>query len=194
MHAHCFNQANVEKLRDPERWETQNPHVLWDLLVQGLDPRAVVDLGTEVGFYALPFARRLGPRGLVYACDNVPRMLDFVREALRHEGVPNVEPVLTDAVRVPLATGVADAAAMIDVHHHLADPVANLAEVWRLLRPGGRVLLMDWAPRVTPHGPPLRMRIPAERLALDLERAGFRGVVQHDRLPYHTVLTAQAPR
>jgi hypothetical protein len=61
------------------------------------------------------------------------------------------------------------------------------------MRDGGRLLVVDWAPIETPHGPSLAVRVPAEVLKDFLREAGFSDIRTHDTLPWHSMLTAEKP-
>jgi SAM-dependent methyltransferase len=187
---HKFDPARLERLRDPARLATQNPEAIWAVLSAGLAVRTVVDLGAGIGFFALPFARRL-PGGTVYACDVNPEMLRYLEEAIRQAGAQNVQPVQTEEVHVPLPDGVADVVLMINLHHELDFRAGTLAECRRLLRPGGRIALIDWKPIQTEHGPPLEVRFAPSAVQAELEAAGFSAVAVHAIMPEHWCLTAQ---
>jgi len=185
-HGHKFDPSRLERLRDPVRLEKQNPDAIWKILVDGLEVRTLVDLGAGIGFYAIPFARRLAAvGGKVYAGDVNPEMLEYLRTAVREAGVGNVEPMKTGEVEVPLPDGCADAVLMVNLHHELDHRARTLAECRRLLRPGGRILLVDWARIATEKGPPLAVRFAPADVRGELEAAGFEAVVEHAVLPEH---------
>ncbi len=184
-----FDPARLERLRDPARLVTQDPETLWQSATAGLDVRTVVDLGAGIGFFALPFARHL-PQGTVYACDVNPEMLRYLEEAVRQAGAANVKPVQTEEVRVPLPDGCADLVLMVNLHHELDFRSETLAECRRLLRPGGRIAIVDWKAVPTEHGPPLEIRFAPEEVQSELEAAGFHAVAEHAIMPEHWCLTA----
>lgn len=107
-----------------------------------LDPElAVGDLGCGTGAAAAaltPFVRR------VVAVDASEEMLGAARERLG--GVANVELRVGDLESLPVADAELDAALLVLVLHHLAEPAAALAEAGRALRPGGRLLVVDMLP------------------------------------------------
>jgi ubiquinone/menaquinone biosynthesis C-methylase UbiE len=157
------------------------------------DPRSIVDVGAGTGLFSERFAE-LAPHATVYAVDRSVAMLDWVRE---HRGAlvgsGRVVPVLSDEVRVPLPDGIADAVVMINLHHELDDPLGTYREALRLLNVGGRLMVADWAPRETPKGPPLAVRVTPKRLEELLECVGFGDVREHGGLPNHTLVTATRP-
>jgi len=71
------------------------------LMLDALDVRpgqTICDMGCGNGFYTLELARRVGPKGLVYAVDIQPEMLRMLAEAAGREGLTNIRPVLGTAI------------------------------------------------------------------------------------------------
>ncbi len=169
---HKFDPSRAERLLSEERASALPPEDVLALL--GAQPgHVVVDVGCGPGFFALPLARRVGPEGRVLALDIIPEMLARLRDRLAVEGVKNVEPVLSKEARLPLPSASCDRALLVNLLHELANPAGLLAEVARVLRPGGRGLAVDWAPRPSPTGPPLDVRVPPARAGEWLRTAGL---------------------
>ena len=189
-HGYKFNPALVERLRDPERLQFTNPDAVWAILATR-PVTTLVDLGAGIGFFAIPFARKI-PAGRVYACDTSAEMLAHLQAALAEQHVGNVTPLRSEEVRVPLPDHEADVVFMANLHHELDHPQESLRECLRLLKPGGTVAIVDWKPDPTPKGPPAEVRIPPETVRAQLMEAGFHAVASHPILPYHYFLTAQA--
>jgi ubiquinone/menaquinone biosynthesis C-methylase UbiE len=95
--------------------------------------------------------------------------------------------VVGDLAGTGLADGAADAVVSIDALHFAADPTAAAREAWRLLRPGGRLVLTNWQARspADPQ-PPSRMRID---WATTLGSAGFGEVRVEARPAWHDLFT-----
>lgn len=107
-----------------------------------LDPEmTVADLGCGTGAVAEALAPVVGR---VVAVDGSPVMLDAARERLEPFG--NVEIHRGELETLPLENEGADAATLILVLHHLPDPAKAIGEVARILRPGGKVLIVDMLP------------------------------------------------
>ena len=102
-----------------------------------------------------------------------------------------LHPLLCEETRIPLLTGDADLALMINVHHELADPKASYSETLRLLRIGGTLLIADWKPGDTGRGPSQAVRASAEQISAILSAVGFIDIQAHAGLPRHTLLTAR---
>lgn len=119
----------------------------------------VIDIGAGTGFWTRPLAMLVGPSGRVIAVDVEPIMLDEIRAMAREDGFQNVEVVQSQEDHIPLPDGVADAATLGFVLHEPPDPAAFLSEVSRVLKPGGRMLVIEWHKRETEQGPPVEHRL-----------------------------------
>jgi ubiquinone/menaquinone biosynthesis C-methylase UbiE len=156
-----------------------------DLMLALLEPTpadTLLDIATGGGHVA----RVLGPHvGRVIASDLTPQMLDHAIPYLREQGLANVEPLVADAQDLPLGDASVDIVTCRIAPHHFPDPGAFVAEVARVLRPGGRFLLVD---STVPGGPvgeffnayeavrdPSHVRSLTEAEWIELlERSGFR--------------------
>jgi ArsR family transcriptional regulator len=104
------------------------------------DTQTVLDVGTGTGFIAAGLAPRADR---VIAIDNSPAMLDVARDNLARLGIDNVEVREANLTRLPLDDDSVDAAVANMVLHHTEDPAGMLAEMTRVVRPGGWVAITD---------------------------------------------------
>jgi ubiquinone/menaquinone biosynthesis C-methylase UbiE len=155
--------------------------------------QVVVDVGAGPGFWTLPLARRVGRRGHVFAVDPEPAALEVLKRRLAKARVGNVTPVLNDDIAPRLPDATCDLAVIVNVYHHFAEPAAFLARVVRCLKPGGRLVNIDWADRDTPKGPPADRRIPPATFLRHARRAGLALVREHRFLPYQYFLVLRRP-
>ncbi len=102
-----------------------------------------VDLGTGTGRMLQLFSQRFR-RGL--GLDRSPAMLAYARAKLETAHLSNCQVRQADIYDLPLADQTADAVMMHQVLHFLADPQRALKEAARVLAPGGRMLIVDFAP------------------------------------------------
>jgi ubiquinone/menaquinone biosynthesis C-methylase UbiE len=184
-----FDPRSIEKLNNPERFQRENPDLIWkELALSG--PRVLVEIGAGTGFFAAPFARNMRS-GTVYACDVQDEMVAWMKEHLPSDIRYRVVPMKMEETKVPLQDAIADLVYMINLHHELEDPVAIVKEAYRLLKPGGTVMVMDWKKEETPAGPPVEIRVSEDEIIRDIEKAGLRNVTTHPVLPYHNFVTAK---
>jgi arsenite methyltransferase len=103
----------------------------------------VLDLGSGGGIDVLLSARRVGPGGHVYGLDMTEEMVDLARRNAREAGVEHVEFLLGEMEAVPLPDASVDVIISNCVINLSLDKPAVLAEMARVLRPGGRVGVSD---------------------------------------------------
>lgn len=103
------------------------------------DGGTALDVGSGPGNVTASLARAAGPDGLALGVDISEAML---ARAVRNEAGPQVGFIRADAQRLPLRDGTVDAVVSIAVLQLIPDPAAALAEMARVLRPGGRLAVM----------------------------------------------------
>jgi SAM-dependent methyltransferase len=165
------------------------------MLIEALDIRpgqVVCDMGCGNGFYTLELARRVGPRGLVYAVDVQPEMLHMLAERLAREGVRNVRPVLGTPIDPRLPKALVDLVLCVDVYHEFSHPEAMLARIRESLAADGQLVLAEFRGE-DPAVPikPLHKMTKAQVRA-ELEPAGYVLDRQFDRLPWQHLLFFKA--
>lgn len=178
-----FDPRKLEKLNNPERLKTMSPDLIWQKLALK-DPRVLVDIGAGTGFFAVPFSRKM-PGGKVYACDISDIMVRWMNENLPTDVRGVVEPLMMEETKVPLDSGIADLVYMINLHHELESPAAIMSESLRLLKKGGKLMIIDWKKEETPEGPPLEIRVTRDAIISDMGAAGFRNITSHAVLQYN---------
>ena len=127
------------------------------------------------------------------AVEALARLAEMLRAKLTPELVDRLELVETDANAVPAPDGVADRVVMVDVLHHLYDQPGALAEVTRLLRPGGLFVVVDWGDCERPVGPPLEHVLGLAAVREVIAGMGLDELEAHEPgalLPYHLAVVA----
>lgn len=118
----CGNPTAVAELREGEK---------------------VLDLGSGGGIDVLLSARRVGPTGFAYGLDMTQEMLDLARANAHKAGASNVEFLQGEIESVPLPDDAVDVVISNCVINLSTDKVAVLAEMYRVLAPGGRIGISD---------------------------------------------------
>lgn len=135
----------------------------------------IADIGSGGGYFSLRFAEAVKPEGKVYAVDTNEQFLDFLTSKARERGLSNLEPVPAANGALPLPDGGLDLVFMRNVYHHLADRVEYFRRLARMLKPGGRVAIVEYS-----RGSPLTFRglfghyVPQERITDEMEKAGYK--------------------
>jgi demethylmenaquinone methyltransferase/2-methoxy-6-polyprenyl-1,4-benzoquinol methylase/ArsR family transcriptional regulator len=105
--------------------------------------RSLVDLGTGTG----RMLELLGPRAdRALGIDQSPAMLNLARSRIERAGARNVQVRQGDIYALPVARDAADLVVLHQVLHYLDDPSRALREAARILRPGGKLVVVDFAP------------------------------------------------
>jgi ubiquinone/menaquinone biosynthesis C-methylase UbiE len=170
--------------------------------VRLLDPTAILtsqlglgigqqvgDLGCGgAGYFTLPSARIVGPRGKVYGIDILKSALDGVLSKAKLENLNNIETVWSDlekvgAAKIPEET--LDCALLVNIMFQARQNENILQESYRLLKDGGKLLVIDWKISTTPFGPPLDHRLPPELVSTIAQQVGFHMEKQFEAGAYH---------
>jgi SAM-dependent methyltransferase len=106
----------------------------------------VLDLCCGAGASAIPAARRAGPTGSVLGIDVAEPLLEIARARAAREDLTNVEFRYGDATRTALSDASFDAVICVFGVFFAADMVGFVAEMWRLVRPGGVLAVTTWGP------------------------------------------------
>jgi ubiquinone/menaquinone biosynthesis C-methylase UbiE len=105
-----------------------------------LPPMVIADLGAGEGAFSLLLAQRAQQ---VIAVDNSDKMVELGSALARKQGVPALEYRKGDLEAVPIGDGSVDLALFSQSLHHALHPERAIAEAWRILKPGGRVAILD---------------------------------------------------
>ena len=104
----------------------------------------VADIGAGTGLFTRLFARQVRPDGRVYAVDIAPDFVDNILLSARNQGLDNVQGVVNDQRGVGLPPDSIDVAFICDTYHHFEFPYKTMATVHKALRPGGRLIVVDF--------------------------------------------------
>jgi ubiquinone/menaquinone biosynthesis C-methylase UbiE/intracellular sulfur oxidation DsrE/DsrF family protein len=143
----------------------------------GLKPgMAVADVGAGTGLFTRLFAAEVGPAGKVYAVDIAEKFLAHVAKTAEAAGLKNVTTVLCKPHSAELPATSVDVAFICDTYHHFEFPSKTMASIHSALKPGGRVVLVDFK-RIKGQSSDFVMnhvRAGQEEVESEVRAAGFR--------------------
>jgi SAM-dependent methyltransferase len=179
-------QKYVAFLERPDRAAWQKPdEVVRSLRLTG--DEVIADVGAGSGYFTFRFAVAL-PRGKVMATDIQPEMIRYIHHKAVTEGVHNVQPVLA-SVDDPKVPDTADLVFICDVLHHVSDRRAWLGRLHDEMKPGSRLVLIEFKEGDLPEGPPTTLKISRNDLLSLARNSGFALVDEEkDLLPYQMFL------
>jgi len=150
---------------------------------------AVADIGAGSGYMTIRLSDRVGPAGTVFATDVQPQMIEILRRRLAAKHITNVTLVqgAVDDPRLPPAS--VDLELMVDVYHELSEPQAMLRGLRAALKPGGRLVLLEYRKedRSIPIKPEHKMSVAEAKL--EVEHEGFTLADVDESLPWQHILT-----
>jgi ubiquinone/menaquinone biosynthesis C-methylase UbiE len=189
QHPRRFRPADAHKLDDPERYQWLPPtEVLGRLCVE--PGMIVADIGAGTGYFSLPLADLVGPKGRVHAVDVEPEMLSWLRQRLPSDAPVTL--VEAEATRTTLPAASQDLVLVANVWHELDHPRAALDEFARILRKDAYLAIVDWRVDVgPPPGPPKDHRVPASQVVDQLTRHGWSALGSIPLGDYSYLVTAQ---
>ena len=104
----------------------------------------IADVGAGTGFYSRLFAKTTGWDGWVFSVDISTNFLKHIAQRATADGIENLTPVLGTDVSVRLPTESVDLVFICDVYHHFESPMESLSSIYRAMKPGGRLVLIDF--------------------------------------------------
>lgn len=165
-----FDPKRAPYLDADERIKELRPYQLLQEKA-GIKPgMTCIDLGSGTGTFSFPLMLCVGTEGVIYAVDDSQEMLEHLREK---NPPPNLILVHGDVSQTGLDSEIADFCIMSSILHEVDQPANLLAEAFRLLKPGGRVLDIDWKAELDSPGPPQRLRLSREKVEPLFQRVGF---------------------
>jgi hypothetical protein len=174
---------------DPARDAWQRPDDVVALM-QIAPGMTVADLGAGTGYFEQRLSGAVGASGQVLALDVEPNMVAYLDKRGAREGWKNVTPRLVGGDDPGLAAGSVDRVLIVDTWHHLPDQAAYAKKLAADLKPGGRVIVVDFT-KEAKQGPPPAMRLPPERVQADLAAAGLEARVVDEPLPDQYVVVGE---
>jgi len=186
-HRKLFPPENLGMLEAPDRSQWQRPEQIMDVLNIAENSR-VADIGAGSGWFTIRLAQRVGPKGIVYAQDVQPEMLQATRRRVQREGLRNIETRLGVGTSPNLPVASLDAVLAVDTYPEVDvdDRVEFLKNLAAALKPSGRLGIVNYKPGRGGPGPD-EGRVDSASVEADARAAGLR-IVARQNLPYQYLL------
>ncbi len=104
----------------------------------------VGDIGAGTGLFSRLFASEVGAQGKVYAVDIAPKFIEHVEKTCKDAAIKNVVGVVCTPTSATLPAASIDIAFICDTYHHFEFPAKTMRSIHQALRPGGRLILIDF--------------------------------------------------
>lgn len=168
-------------IRDSRKREEATDLVMKQL---ELEPgQLVCDMGCGNGYYTLRFARQVAPRGLVFAVDIQPEMLQMLAARAARARVDGVKPVQGDIANPNLPANELDMVFLADVYHEFSHPQSMLYWIRRSLKSTGVVALLEYREEdPTVQIKPLH-KMSKDQIMKEYQANGFKLVREFNGLP-----------
>lgn len=184
-----FDPRKSNKLNNPNRFK-MIPIEIIEKELNLKDPTNLVDYGAGTGFFTAEIAE-LYPKARIFALDIESQMVDYINENI---DTTNIFPLEIEDNQMPFTENDIDAVWSIAVYHEMKNPEKWLRNVYRTLKPGGKLLIIDWARNQNPEfkaGPPIEHRVD-ENLVIDtLKAQNFKNIGQIIGLLNHFGIIAE---
>lgn len=189
---HPVHQHSPEKLERPERVRELNPSGTLERLNFG-SADVLCDIGAGSGLFTLAAAQMSSQT--VYALDINPRMLETIEAKAVAAGLGNIELRLVVDELLPAPDHAVDLALVATVLHEIPDKESFITEIRRLLKPAGRLAVIEFHRSATPFGPPINSRLGVDEVTTLLAAHHFTLIEQFDLGPnFYCVVLAPGHR
>jgi len=183
MGPHVFDPKNIPVLEDENRRVWQDPEKI--LAMIEIKPSYIAaDLGCGSGFFTVPLSQKVKK---VYGIDVQKEMLDFLGEKIRKLKIENVELLLSKGDEIPLENKSVDLLISVNTLHEFDSKEKMIQELKRVLKEGGRVMILDFKKEETGFGPPVTIRVARDEATILFKKKGFT-LSQTQDMRYHYLL------
>jgi ubiquinone/menaquinone biosynthesis C-methylase UbiE len=190
--AHVMGHQAADWLERPEREHEERI----DLLIDNMEIKPTdvcADIGAGTGRLSFLMAAKV-PQGKVLAEDIQPEMLEIVAKTAKEKNVTNVEPLLGTIEDPKLPKAAVDVVLMVDAYHEFDHPREMMEGIVSGLRPGGRVVLVEYRgedPKVPikPHH-----KMTQEQAKKEMAAVGLKHVTTKEMLPWQHLMIFEKPK
>ncbi len=168
-------------------WEAALPKNKPEEVIQSLniqDGDTIADIGSGGGYFTLEFSKRVGKNGRVYAVDTKQTYLDYIKNQSKQEKIENITTVLITESEISLPEESIDIIFLRNVFHHLSDPSSYFIKLKKILKPNGRIAIIDHKKKKGFSFVYIfRHYVPEEEILREMENSGYSLAETFDFLP-----------
>lgn len=169
---HKFETSNKNKLDN--EWRRQNLPPFPTLESLGITYEDIVaDVGCGIGYFTIPAAELIKATNKVYALDISEEMLGEVERRASLAGVLNVVALQTKEYDLKLHDEAVSFVLIANVLHEIEEKSRFLEEARRILKPSGKIAILEWEKKQTEFGPPMDHRLAKDDVVSILSSFGF---------------------
>ncbi|MEK7087252.1 MAG: class I SAM-dependent methyltransferase [Patescibacteria group bacterium] len=147
----------------------------------------IADFGSGYGFFAVAFAKIVGPSGQIFAIDILPTALEAVRSQAKIEGLFNIK-IIQGNLEKPSGSTLPDESCnmvfIANILFQVPDKSSLIDEAKRILKAGGRLAIIEWKPYIS-LGPKKESRLSEAELKQLISSKGFSEVKTIDAGSHH---------
>jgi len=182
-----FRDPKVEDFTERFEVESREVYALRKEIVAACEIKpgmVVADIGAGTGLFTRLFASAVGEKGRVLAVDITPKFLEHIQATAREANLPNIDTILCSEDSTKLPPESVDLAFICDTYHHFEFPYKTMDSLRRALRPGGRVVMIDFRriPGESSDWTLNHVRAGQEVFESEILRTGFRKVAENPDL------------
>ncbi|MBX4191704.1 MAG: methyltransferase domain-containing protein [Candidatus Doudnabacteria bacterium] len=170
----------TRKFLDPERV----------LFTAGLAAgQTFADFGSGSGFYTIAAAKIVGEQGIVYSVDILEPALDHIVAEARLKNLRNIKTLMCDLEQTAscntVPVGSVDMVLFANITHQIKNRSNLFAEAYRLLKTGGKLVVIEWNEQPSPIGPVSADRISEAEVMSVAKKSGLKSAGEFRVDPYH---------
>lgn len=142
-----FKDPKVEEYIEKFEIESREVFLRRDAILKACEIRdgsTVADIGAGTGLFTRLFSKSVGKQGRVIAVDIAKNFLEHIAKTCRDQDLRNVDTLLCSAESTALPAESIDFAFICDTYHHFEFPNKTMTSLYRALRPGGRIVVIDF--------------------------------------------------
>ena len=165
-----FNPEKIHILESEKRRLYLDPEKILSFL--DLQPNSIVaDLGCGSGVFTIPISKKIKK---IYGIDIEPKMIQVLNQKILQKNLKNISTLLSNGIKIPIETSSLDLLITVNTLHEFEDRNKVLKEIFRILKPTGKLAVVDFKKKREGFGPPSKIRISSRQAKKIFEQNCFR--------------------